>query len=308
MYSKKIRTAVSHFISWLGLIFCSLIIKVTSQRCLYKFAKVISRLGYHLAAKQRKIALENLKIAFDNEKSSWEIEQISIGCFTLMAKSAVELIFLMDRPALLKKRVTIQGKGNLDNALKRGKGVILVSAHFGNFPLLMAKLSLEGYKIAGIMRPMRDRRVESIFLKKRNRLGIKTIYSQPRNACVNTTIESLRKNELVFIPIDQNFGTAGVFVNFFGRKAATATGPIVLTQRTKATLLPCFIIRNNDDTHRIIFETAIDLEQGRDVSETVLINIQKLTDIIESYIRRYPAEWGWIHRRWKSKPSEKGGG
>jgi len=247
--------------------------------------------------------MDSLEIAFGSRMSEQKRAQIAQDCFTLMAKSAIELLFLMDRPELLKRRVSIVGKVNLEDAFKAGKGVILVSAHFGNFPLLMAKLSLEGYKTAGIMRPMRDTRVEKIFQKKRTRLGIKTIYSQPRNTCVNTTIESLRNNELVFIPIDQNFGTAGVFVDFFGAKAATATGPVVLAQRTGAKLLPCFIVRNPDDTHRLIFEPAISLAQGRDAQDTVLINIQKLTGIIEAYIRNYPAEWGWIHRRWKSKPS-----
>jgi len=120
---------------------------------------------------------------------------------------------------------------------------------------------------------------------------------------VNNTIAALRNNELVFIPIDQNFGTAGVFVNFFGRKAATATGPVILAQRTKAALVPCFIIRQPGDRHKIIFEPALELSEGKDHRDTILINIQALTDIIESYIRKYPAEWGWIHRRWKSKPS-----
>jgi KDO2-lipid IV(A) lauroyltransferase len=78
---------------------------------------------------------------------------------------------------------------------------------------------------------------------------------------------------------------------------------VVLAQRTKATLLPCFILRQPDDTHKIIFEPALDLKEGKDSRETILINIQRLTGIIESYIRRYPVEWGWIHRRWKSKPS-----
>jgi KDO2-lipid IV(A) lauroyltransferase len=151
---------------------------------------------------------------------------------------------------------------------------------------------------------MRDSKVEEIFLAKRSRLGIKTIYSQPRNACVNNTILALRNNELVFIPIDQNFGTGGVFVDFFAQKAATATGPVVLAQRTGAAVVPCFIIRQKDDTHKLVFETAINLQDGNSSEETVSINIQKLTDIIESYIRRYPAEWGWIHRRWKSKPNE----
>lgn len=304
MDSKKIRKSLGRFFGWLGLTFCSLIIKFLPAQYLYGFAQRLASIAYFFTRKQRKIAIESLSIAFGKSKSAEEIEAISRDCFNFMAKSGVELIFLMDRPKLLKERVEIVGKENLDNALSKSKGAILISAHFGNFPLLLARLSLEGYKTAGIMRPMRDERVEKIFLKKRTRLNIKTIYSQPRKACVNGTIKTLRNNELVFIPIDQNFGTGGVFVDFFGRKAATAAGPVVLAQRTKAVLLPCFIVRQKDDTHKIIFEPALELKEGRDSAETVIINIQRLTNIIESYIRKYPAEWGWIHRRWKTQAKE----
>jgi len=178
----------------------------------------------------------------------------------------------------------------------------LVSAHFGNFPLMMSRLAVAGYKVVGIMRPMRDKRVEKFLMERRARLSIKTIYSQPRNVCVNDTIKSLRNNEIVFLPLDQNFGTGGIFVDFFGQKAATATGPVILARRSGAVLLPCFIIRQEDDRHKIIFEPALDLAEGKDSHDSVLLNIQKLTSIIEFYIRKYPAEWGWIHRRWKSKP------
>ena len=300
---KKIRTSIGRFFARVGLHFCLFIIKLTPPCCLYGFAKGIALLAYRFASKQRNIALASLEIAFGKEKSAQELDHIARDCFIYMAKSAIELMYLMNKPKVLKERVKIVGVQHLDNALAKGKGVILVSAHFGNFPLLLGKLSLEGYKSAGIMRQMRDLKVENIFLKMRNRYGIKTIYAQPRNVCVNSTIESLRNNEAVFIPIDQNFGTAGIFVDFFGIKAATATGPVVLTQRTKAALLPCFIIRQGDDMHNIVFEPEMALEEGTNSQETVLINIQKLTTIIESYIRRYPAEWGWIHRRWKSKPA-----
>jgi len=151
------------------------------------------------------------------------------------------------------------------------------------------------------MRSMRDARMEKMFLEKRVKLGIKTIYSQPRNICVSSTISTLRENGIVFIPIDQNFGTGGVFVDFFGRKAATATVPVVLAQRTKAALVPCFIIRQADDTHRIVFEKQLELIESKDSAQTITVNIQRLTDIIEKYIREYPAEWSWIHRRWKSQ-------
>ncbi|MCX5714552.1 MAG: lysophospholipid acyltransferase family protein, partial [Candidatus Omnitrophica bacterium] len=212
------------------------------------------------------------------------------------------ILYLLDKPEILKKCIALSGKENLDRALAKNKGVILVSAHFGNFPLLLGRLSVEGYRAAGIMRPMKDKRTEEFFRGKRNKLNIQTIYSQPRNACVEGTIRMLRHNTAVFIPIDQNFGTSGVFVNFFGTQAATATGPVVLAQRTGAAIIPCFIVRQEGDEHKIIFEPELKLEEGATPEETIRINIQNLTGIIEAYIRRYPAEWGWIHRRWKSKP------
>ena len=307
MDSKKIRVEISRYIGWLGLNFASFVVGVLPGKLVYGFAQNAAGLGYRIASKQRKAALESLGIAFGQEKSRQELERIAKDSFVYMAKGGLELMYLMNKPELLKKRVHMFGRDDLDSALAQGKGVILVSAHFGNFPLLMAKLSLEGYRIAGIMRSMRDARAEKMFLEKRSKLGIKTIYSQPRLACVEDTIKSLRSNEIVFIPLDQNFGSAGVFVDFFGKKAATATGPVVLAQRTGAPLLPSFILRQKDDTHKIIFEPPFNLKESSSREETVAINIQKLTTIIESYIRKYPAEWSWIHRRWKSRPDREGG-
>jgi KDO2-lipid IV(A) lauroyltransferase len=301
MDSKKISKNISRLAGWFGLILSSLIVKVIPESWLYSFAKGSAALGYLIARKQRRIALESLATAFGSEKTSKERERIAKDCFIYMAKSGIELFFLTDRPQLVRKQVGIIGKEHLDSALAKGKGVILVSAHFGNFPLMMMKLSLEGYKIAGIMRYMRDERAEKFFMKKRTKFGIKTIYSQPRKVCVEDSIHTLRNNELLFIPLDQNFGTGGVFVDFFDRKAATATGPVILAKRTQATILPCFILRQEDDTHKIVFEPPLKIEEGSTEQETTLINIQKLTNIIERYIRSYPSDWGWIHRRWKSQ-------
>ena len=303
MDTKKIRKIFSHLAAWLGINICSLIVRIIPPGCLYLFAKKIAALAYIFATKQRKIALASLGIAFGTEKSPQEIEKIAKDCFTYMAKSAVELMFFFDKPLLLKDKVEICGQENLDRALAAGNGVILVSAHFGNFPLLLGRLAVAGYHAGGIMKPMHDAKMEKIFLKKREKFGVRTIYSQPRQECVNQTIAALRNNELVFIPIDQNFGTGGVFVTFFGNQAATATGPVILAQRTKAALVPCFIIRQSDDRHKIFFEAQLKLEESNNPQETILVNIQKLTNIIENYIRKYPAEWGWIHRRWKSRPN-----
>lgn len=301
MDSKQIRKSVGRFFGWLGLNLCSLIIKIIPRCLLYRAAGWLAAISYRLAGKQRKIALESLSIAFGKEKTPAELTHIAKDCFTFMAKSGFEVLFFIDRPNLLKKQIEITGRDNLDSALAEGRGVILVSAHFGNFPLMLAKLSLEGYKTSGIMRYMRDERTEKFFLVRRIRLGIKTIYTQPRKVCVENSLRVLRNNELLFFLLDQNFGTAGVFVDFFGRKAATATGPVILAKRTQAKILPCFIIRQKDDTLKIIFEPALELERGNNGEKAVVNNVQRITNIIESYIRKYPAEWSWIHRRWKSR-------
>lgn len=304
MDSKKVRTSISRFAAWGGLKICSLIMKFTPSRGVYAFARVLGSWGFRLVGRQRRVALNSLTLAFGKEKSKAEIERIARDCFILMAKSGFELLFLMDKPELVETKVKIVGQEYLDKSLQRGKGVILVSAHFGNFPLLLARLSLAGYKAGGIMRPMRDARAEKVFQDARDRYRIRTIYSHPRNVCVHTTIQALRNNELIFIPLDQNFGSGGIFVDFFGTKAATATGPVILAQRTGAAMLPCFIVRQPDDSHKIIFEPPIDVAKDTRDGDSLQDTVQKLTNIIEFYIRRYPAEWGWVHKRWKSRPKE----
>jgi len=115
-------------------------------------------------------------------------------------------------------------------------------------------------------------------------------------------LDVLRNNEILFVPLDQNFGSGGVYVEFFGQKAATATGPVVFAKRTNATILPMFIIRVTDDTHKIIIKEPLILEEGFDEQDTIYKSTKKITSMIEEYVRRYPHEWGWMHRRWKSQP------
>ncbi len=304
MNLKEISKRSQRLIARNALKVCSLIIKFLPEKAIYAFAGFLAKLGYVLTIRQRRIALESLSIAFGEEKGIAEIRDIARNTFQNMAKGMVELIFFMERPNLIKQRVTISGKENLVKAFSEGKGVVGVSAHFGNFPLMLLRFVQEGVTTNAIIRYARDERIEKYFQQKRTELGLKTIYSQPRKVCVDTSIKALRDNELLFIPLDQNFGTGGVFVEFFGRQAATATGPVIFAQRTGAPILPMFIVRQKDNTHKIIIEEPIHIEEKADSKETIVFNISRITKIIESYIKSYPQEWGWGHRRWKSRPGE----
>lgn len=291
-----------------GLYASSWLIKRLSYPAMRSMTNFFIAVGSVFTGSQRRIAAESLTIAFGQEKTAQERQAIIKGCFGNFGKGMIELIYYMEHPHYIVEKVKIEGLEHLDAALAAGKGCIGVSAHFGNFPLMLLYFAQRGYKTNAIIRPTRDQEVEKYFFHLRTKLGLNTVYSHPRKECVDTSLRVLRNNELLFIPLDQNFGSGGgVFVDFFGQKAATATGPIVFARRTQAPVLPMFIIREADDSHRIVIEPPLKLEERPDDKEALLVNTAKITQIIERYVRKYPQEWGWMHRRWKSKenPPEK---
>ncbi len=299
---KKIERAfvrgAYYFFSWLFRVMPYWLIKAISGALL--------ALVYFLLSRMRNTAMHTLAIAFGKEKSQSELKKICKDCFYNAGRGVIELGVFTERPALIKETFTFEGNSreNLDAALKEGHGVIGISAHFGNFPMMLLFLAQMGYPTNAIIRPSRDEIIEKDFQASRSRLGLKTVHSYPREACVTQSLKALRDKELLVVLLDQNTGSkSGVYVDFFGQKAGTATGPIIFAMRTGAPLLPIFTLRVGDsDTHTVVIEKHFYLEQKATDEETIQYNVQKLTNIIEGYIRKYPHEWGWMHRRWKSRP------
>ena len=273
---------------------------------LYGFGRFLGSMGYMFGSRHRKIALESLAMAFGKTKTPQEIRRIARECFYTMSASAVEFFYFMRSKKRILKYVTIEGAEHLKAALAEGKGVVAISAHFGSFPLLLSRLSLEGFNVNAVMRHMRDPKMDEYFESKRKVMDVGSIYTQPRQACVSDSLRALRGNEVLFVQLDQNFGTGGVFVDFFGVKAATATGPIIFSLRTGAPLVPMFIYRIKGPYHHIVIEPARHIRDDGTKSrhERIVDTVADLTVLIESYIRKYPHEWGWIHKRWKARPKE----
>lgn len=283
----------------------------------YPFFRLISYafilLGYAVMSKKKKLALGNMTVAFSDEKNSREIKQMMKECFRNIGRGMVELIYFLDRPKKIVEKVRIEGKENLDEALKQGKGVIILSAHLGVFILMYLRIILEGYPTNVIMRRTRDEGFERHISNLRRKMGIKTIYALPQRQCIQESIKVLRNNEILFILLDQNYGSeGGIFVDFFGKKAATAAGPVVFSGRTGAPILPMFIVRESSrtpegklklsDKHKVIIDPPIVLRgEAPNKGENLNKNVQVLSDIIEKYVRKYPYEWGgWMHKRWKT--------
>ncbi len=266
--------------------------------------RIFGNLVYVILSTHRRVAFESLSIAFPDYTKK-EKEKIVKSFFRSMVEGGFELLYYLSNTAEIKEAVEIKGKDNLDRALAGGKGVIIVTAHYGNFPLMSLRLAAEGYSVNIVARPMRDKYAEGHFHKLRSNAKVKTISAYPRRACVSGIIKALADNQIVIIQMDQNFGTGGVWVDFFGKLAATPTGPIVLSLRSKAAIITSCIYQSKGRKHLIEIFPEGKLTFAKTKEETILVNAAKLTKIIESWIKMRPNHWSWIHRRWKSQPGEK---
>jgi len=301
--SKEKSKFLRRQVSWFLLRFFESIIRVMPLRFNYWLGSVFGWLMYFILFKQRKNTLESLKFAYPQDTPK-KRKKIAKESFRFMAQSILEACYSSMHPDVLKG-VRIEDIEHLDNALKKGKGVVALTAHLGNFALIVHKLVSLGYPACVIVRPMRDEKInDHVYKGIVNGAGVKTIYSYPRKKCIVDSIKALRNNEIIIILMDQNFGTGGVWVKFFNKLAATSIGPIIFALRTGASVVPMRIIRESVAKHCIKISEAVTLDIVDSKDESILLNAIKFTKIIEGWIKEVPQQWSWVHRRWKSRPSK----
>jgi len=275
-------------------------VKHLSVGSLTSYGKKLGTLTLYLLKKRRKIALNNLTLALGREKSKKEIEQICRGSFKNIGMDIMEISRGLDfEDGYLKKMATFDGREHLDHALKGGKGVIALTAHLGNFPLMSVRLVNEGYPLSLIARDPENPKVAKMITSFRDDAGIESIPDKPRRACVSKCLEALERNRILFLQIDQNAPATECWVDFFGYLVPTFKGPVVFSIRKGTPILPMFIIRNPDAHHKIIIHPAFELTTTGNTQEDITSNIARLTKIVEAVIREHPEQWWWVHRRFK---------
>jgi len=264
------------------------------------YGEGLGRLALALLRKRKKIALGNLRLAFGKEKGPEEIEKICDTNFRNIGKDMLEISRCLDfKESYLKMLVTIEGKEHLDEALSKGKGAIALTAHLGNFPIINVRLVREGYPVSLVARDPENPRVAKMITSYRDVFGIESIPDKPRMTCVAKSLKALKQNRILYLQIDQNAPATECWVDFFGYLVPTFKGPVILSLRTGAPILPMFIIRNSDSFHKLMIHPPFQLKITGDVEQDVTSNIAGLTKIVEATIREYPEQWWWIHRRFK---------
>ncbi|MBU2472170.1 MAG: lysophospholipid acyltransferase family protein [Bacteroidetes bacterium] len=267
--------------------------------------KWVQRLGVKLAdfafialTKRRSIAVENLQHAFP-EKTQEELEQIARNAFRNLGISICEFLWFPNlTPNILKKIVEHKNINLMIDGHKSGKGMIMLSGHFGNWELIaLASAYVSQIPFTIIVKTQKNTLVDKVINHHRTIFGNKVIAME---FAVREILSTLKNGGIVAMVADQSAPKESVFVPFFGRDVATYQGPAIFALRSGAPVQMGIIIRKPDFTYDVIIE-EIDTSDISEYNEANVLELTKRhTAVLEKYIRLYPDHWMWTHRRWKN--------
>ncbi len=261
----------------------------------------LAQIVYLLHFRLRQVGMRNLAMVFP-EKSVAERKRILRGVFTSLGRQLAELCqFPRYTPQNIDKVVVYDGLENYERAYARGKGVLFLTGHFGGWELSAFTHSLHGHWLHVVMRPMDNPYLDRLLQRYRTMYGNKTV---AKDDFVRGLLAAMKAGETVGILMDTNMTPPqGIFVDFFGIPACTASGLARIALRTDAAVLPGFTFWDEAlQKYRLRFDPALKLIRTGELEADITANTQMFTKVIEDYVRRYPEQWLWVHRRWKTRP------
>jgi KDO2-lipid IV(A) lauroyltransferase len=247
--------------------------------------------------RRRAITRDNLARAFGEERSAEERRALARSSYQHLGMNLVEVCILLLRPlSVLLSRVELHGRHHLEAAAAQGRGVLLLTAHLGNWELLPPAHARTGLSLSIVVRPLDLPLLDRI--AERYRQGGRVELIAKRHA-LRSIVEALRRGRMVGVLLDQNAARSeGVFAPLFGIPASTSKGLAVISLRTGAPVVPTFIRRIAGGRHRVEFEPQVAPPPDQDVAAfTASFNRS-----IEQAIRRAPEQWFWMHERWRTRP------
>jgi len=268
---------------------------VTPYPLTYFIAEFGARLWF-LTGVNVKVVKNNISRVLNIDIKSKETHKISLRIFSNWAKNIVDFLkHSIISPEKLKKRVEIRGLEHLNNALQKGKGVVIFTAHIGNFEWGACRIAIEGYNIWGVSLFRKNKLTREFFESKRLSKGLKTLYI---NKMLNV-FKILKNNEIVAIPSDWDpTGQAARPFNFFGKTAYFPIGALQIALKSGAELVPSFIWRKDKYNHYQTIDAPINLIREGDKETLINKNMEKILKVMEKYIESHISEWEMFHNIW----------
>ncbi len=260
--------------------------------------RVLGMLMYFVDIPHRRIVRRNLQFIYP-EWTLDHIKETSARIFQNIGITITEICqitcFSKDE---ISQKVKIKGEEHLLYAIKRNKGVILISAHLGNWEMVAPFLSVHfGARASMVGRQLRVRIVHRLILRLRTRFGATVIDKEDG---MPKMMRAMRQGKILGIMLDQGTKSKmSIKLNFFNRAVTATPAAALLAIRCKSPVIPIFCIRGTNGKFTIIIESPLSLQRTRDLKVDLKTNTQIMLDAIEKAIRVYPEQWFWVHKRWK---------
>jgi KDO2-lipid IV(A) lauroyltransferase len=262
-----------------------------------KLASVLAFTFFYLIPIRKKVVLENLKIAFPNHD---EVNNKELA-FKIYSSFAVTLVEIMCLPFLNKSdlvnAVECSNPELIVEKFNEGKGVILLSSHFGNWEFIAISVAIQiQLPFSVVVKPLRNTLVYEWMNKGRTKFGNEVV---PLGISIRKTYQTLKEKKIVAMVADQRGPKEGVKVDFFGKKVAVYTGPAALALKTGAPIICGIPIRENNFNYKVKLVEIPTNDLPDSEEEKILEISQRYTSYLEEVIREHPEQWLWMHKRWK---------
>ncbi len=261
----------------------------------------LGRSGYYFSGRLRRTGLRNLELAFP-ELDLKERRRLLSGCFENLGRLlGVFSQFATADPRTLQSMIDCEGLEHIEAARASGRGVILFTGHVGAWELSSFALSLFGYPLSFLVRRIDNPKIEALVDARRERLGNRTI---DKRSAAREMLQIMQEGGTLGILVDLNtLDREGIFVDFFGVPASTTFMLAKLALRTEAAVLPVFAPWDPQRRRFLLkIDEPLSVERSGDDEADMRRLTQLFTGVVEKFVRRYPDQWLWIHRRWKTRP------
>ncbi len=271
------------------------------RRYNWKLAEFLGRVWFLVDTTHRRIALNNLELALRDELEKRERKNIARRNFVHLSRVVLELPYLRKLTAEeIDGFVTFFGLEHFNAAVQKRRGLLILASHFGNWELMALAFSLRYRPINIVIRPLDNPFLDGLINTIRTRGGNQMI---EKKGSIRKILHLLAAGEPVAMLIDQNLAWYdGVFVPFFKEIACTNKALASLALRTGAPVIPAYNVRQRDGSYRIVVEPEVELVKSGNKRRDVEENTARFNKVIESYVRRHPEQWFWVHQRWKTRP------
>ncbi len=261
---------------------------------------MLGKIAYHILKNDRKKAMNNILKAFPDRDELWARQQIKKS-FEGFGRSIMELVKLDTIVKHIDDYIRVENFDAFELARAKGKGVIWITGHIGNWELMPLYFAQKGYDTYVVAKQLYDPRMDKLLNGLREKYGVRPVL-RGSTGSGKKILKALRSNSILGMLIDQDTDVQGVFVNFFGDMAFTPRGAADLAIKVEAPIIAGFMTRIDSKHHVITLHNPIVPLKTTDYEKDVLSLTQSMTNVIEQHVRQHPQDWVWMHSRWAKRP------